>query len=170
MALPSVLKNFNLFVDALSYAGKVDEVTLPKLSRVMEDHRAGGMNASIDIDLGQEKLEMEFTVGGFTLDTYKQYAATTHDAVLLRFAGAYQSDDTGNVQAVEIVARGRYQEIDPGNAKGGEKTQTKIKLTMSYYKLTVDNVEAVEIDVPNFIEKIDGVDMLAEQRKAIGLG
>lgn len=169
MALPSVLKNFNLFVDAVSYAGVADEVTHPKLSRLMEDHRAGGMNGPVSIDLGQEKLEMEYTLSGFVVETYKQYAQSTHDAVLLRFAGAYQSDETGNVQAVEIVVRGRPQEIDPGNAKGGEKSQTKIKLVCSYYKLTVDNIEVVEIDLVNFIEKINGVDVLATQRRAIGL-
>ncbi len=169
MALPSTLKNYNLFVDALSYAGVADEVTLPKLSRMMEDHRSGGMNGPIGIDLGQEKIEIEYTLSGFVKETYTQYAQSTHDAVLLRFAGAYQSDDTGNVQALEIVVRGRPQEIDPGNAKGGEKTQSKTKIACSYYKLTVDNEVLIEIDLVNFVEIINGVDVLAKQRAAIGL-
>lgn len=30
--LPKILKNFNVFVDGRGYAGKIDEVTLPKLT------------------------------------------------------------------------------------------------------------------------------------------
>ena len=35
-----------------------------------------------------------------------------HDGVMLRFAGAYQRDDTGQVDAVEVVVRGRHEEIE----------------------------------------------------------
>ncbi|WP_435605886.1 phage major tail tube protein [Pseudomonas knackmussii] len=89
--------------------------------------------------------------------------------ILLRFAGAYQRDDTGEVTAVEIVARGRYETIDPGDAKPGENTEHKFTMACTYYKLTVDGQEVIEIDLLNFIEKVDGQDILAAQRKAIGL-
>lgn len=167
--LPAVLKNFNLFVDGVSYAGSADEVTLPKLTRKMEEFRAGGMNAPISTDMGQEKLELEYTLGGLVLNTFKQYANVKHDGVLVRFAGAYQSDDTGNVMAVEVVARGRHAEIDMGNAKAGDKAQTKIKMNLSYYKLTVNNAVLVEIDPVNFVEIINGRDLLLAQRIALGL-
>ena len=38
--LPHVLKNMNLFVDGRGYAGRVDEIKLPKLT---------GLNGCIDI-------------------------------------------------------------------------------------------------------------------------
>lgn len=169
MALPNSLKNFNLFNDGNSYMGVVDEVKLPKLSRKMEDFQGGGMVAPVEIDLGNEKLELEFTGGGFIEDVIKQYGATKASAVLLRFAGAYQRDDTGDVKAVEIVVRGRHKEIDPGDAKVADKGKFSVKSALSYYKLTVDGVTIIEIDVLNFIFNVNGVDMLAAQRKAIGL-
>ncbi|KLB47455.1 phage major tail tube protein, partial [Xanthomonas euvesicatoria] len=49
-----------------------------------------------------------------------QYGATTHNAVQLRFAGAYQRDDATEVDAVEVVVRGRHSEIDPGTGKSGD--------------------------------------------------
>lgn len=167
--LPSVLKNFNLFNDARSYMGLVEEVKLPKLSRKMEGFRGGGMNGEVDIDLGQEKLELSMTCAGFMEQVFKQYGTTKADGVLLRFAGAYQSDDTGKVQAVEIVARGRHKEIDLDNAKAGDKGKLSVQSTLTYYKLTVDNVVLIEIDLLNMIEIVDGVDLLAAQRKAIGV-
>lgn len=169
MALPRVLKNFNLFNDAASYMGVAEEVKLPKLSRKTADFRGGGMNGPVDIDLGQEKLELEFTCAGVVLGIYQQYIKNKVDGVMVRFAGAYQEDVTGAVQAVEVVVRGRHKEIDSGDAKAGEKGKTSVKMSLSYYKLTIDGVEVIEIDLMNMIERVAGVDVLADQRKAIGL-
>lgn len=105
MALPRILKHFNVFADGNSHAGEVEEITLPKLTRKLEEYRAGGMNGPIDVDLGNEKLELETTYGGLMRDILKQYGTTTVDGALVRFAGAYQSEDTGAVDAVEITVR-----------------------------------------------------------------
>lgn len=168
MALPRKLKNFNVFNDGASYLGQVAEVTLPKLSRAMEDFRAGGMSGPIKIDNGNEAIDLEWTAGGIMRDTLRQYGITTHNGVQLRFAGAYQRDDTGAVDAVEVVVRGRHQEIDFGNAKAGDDTEFKVKTACSYYKLTINGVTEIEIDFVNMIETVGGVDRLAQQRQAIG--
>jgi P2 family phage contractile tail tube protein len=39
----------------------------------------------------------------------------------------------------------------------------------AYYQLTIDGKEIIEIDIINMVLKVDGVDRLAEHRKAIGL-
>ena len=87
----------------------------------------------------------------------------------LRFAGAYQRDDTGAVDAVEVVVRGRHEEIDMGDAKPGDDTEFTVKTAVSYYKLSINGVVEIEIDLVNMIEVAGGVDRLAEQRRAIGL-
>lgn len=169
MALPNTLKNFNAFNDGKSFMGLIEEIKLPKLGRKMEDYRGGGMDGPVDIDVGQEKLEIEQILGGFSLDAYKAFGITKVSGVMIRFAGAYQRDDTAEVQAVEVVVRGRHKEIDPGDAKGGDKGKTTIKSSLTYYKLTVDGKEVIEIDLLGFVFKVDGKDMLEAQRKAIGL-
>lgn len=167
--LPSTLKNYNLFNDGASYMGLVEEIKLPKLKRKMEDFRAGGMDGPVGIDLGQEALEMETTCGGIMEDVLKQFGCVGVAGKMLRYAGAYQQDDTCAVKGVEIVVRGRHEEIDTGDAKGGDKTKFVFKSKLSYYKLSIDGKEVVEIDLLNFIFKVDGKDQLEDQRKAIGL-
>jgi P2 family phage contractile tail tube protein len=169
MALPRTLKHFNVFADGVSHAGEVEEIDLPKLTRKVEEYRAGGMNGPVEIDLGGDKLEIETTYGGLMREILKQFGTTTVDGAMLRFAGAYQREDTGAVDAVEIVVRGRHTEIDFGKAKAGSKDPFKVKSALSYYKLTVNGEEWIEIDHVNFIERVFGVDRLAEQRRAIGL-
>lgn len=167
---PAKLKNFNTWVDGVCYATAAQELSLPKIATKMEDYRGGGMNGPVDIDMGTEKLELETTYGGFMAPIFAKFGAAKLDATLLRFAGAYQRDDTGEVDAVEVVVRGRHQEIDSGKAQAGDKTEFKVKTSCSYYKLTVNGKDLVEIDHLNFIYRVGGTDRLAEHRKAIGIG
>lgn len=169
MGMPRKLKNMNLFNDGVSYMGLVGEVNLPKLSRKMEEWRGAGMNLPVEADLGMELLTMEWVCGGFMREVMAQYGTTRVDGVLLRFAGAYQRDDTAAVDAVEVVARGRHKEIDMGGGKVGSDTEFKVTSSLSYYKLSVNGSTVIEIDSMNFIETVGDVDRLAEQRKAIGL-
>lgn len=169
MGMPSVLKNFNFFADGISFIGEAQEIVLPKLERKTDEYRGGGMNAEVDIDMGMKKLVLEHSYGGLVANHIKSFGISTLDGVAMRFSGSYQRDDTGGYDAVEIVARGRHTEIDPGKAKSGDKTDFKVKSSLSYYKLTINGEVIVEIDIMNFVEVIDGVDRLAEQRTALGI-
>lgn len=171
MALPRKLKNLNLFNDANSYVGVVKSVTLPPLGRKMESYRGGGMNGPVKADQGfsDDGIQFEWKTGGLDLVALRQFGAVNAAGVALRFAGAFQQDDTGDVSAVEVVMRGRHETIEMGDNQPGEDTEHSITTTCSYYKLIVDNEEIIEIDLLNFIEKVNGVDMLEKQRAAIGL-
>lgn len=168
MKLPSKLKNFDLFQDGESWLGQVPSVTLPKLTRKMEDYVAGGMAGAVEIDLGQEKIELAFTAGGLIKSALKRYGATTADAVKLRFAGAYQSESNGAYNAVEVAVRGRYKEFDPGEAKVQSDTEHKFSVACAYYRLSIDGVPVIEIDMLANKLIVDGVDITAAQRAAMG--
>lgn len=169
MSLPSKLKGFNLFNNGESYAGKVPELTLPKLTRKMEDYQAGGMGGPIKVDQGQEAIQLEWTAGGFVKTALQQYGALKHDAVMLRFAGGYRAEDSTTVDSIEVVVRGRHQEIDFGTAKLKDDTAHKFVTVASYYKLSVNGSTIIEIDFANMIEIVNGVDLLQDLRTAIGL-
>lgn len=171
MALPKKLKMMNLFNEGNSYQGQTGEVTIPKIARKFEDWRGGGMNGNIKWDAGLADDISDFTwkLGGIDPLVIGQFGAATVDAIGLRFAGSYQRDDTGETSSLEISLRGRHEEIDFGNQKAGDDTEKTIKTIWSYYKLTIDNVVVVEIDIPNMIEKVNGVDLLEKHRANIGL-
>ena len=169
MGLPAKLKNFAVFVDGENYMGVVPEVTLPTLTRKMDEYRGGGMNMPVDQDFGMEKMEAEIKAAGWFPDLLKTWGTPTHDGVMLRFAGALQADDTGKVQACEVVLRGRFGEFDPGGAKAGDATEHTYKMSASYYKLTIDSSVVLEIDAVNMIEVVDGTDRMDQVRAALGV-
>ncbi|AJC15151.1 phage major tail tube protein [Pandoraea sputorum] len=170
MALPKILKNFNVFHNGENWMGKCAEFTIPKLARKMEAIRTGGMNGEVEVDLGMEKMESTQTYPGPMRQVYEQWGISKIDGVMLRFAGYIEDDDSeGSGDSIEVVLRGRYKEIDPGSSKAGDKSDFKPTMSVTYFKYSVNGTTVVEIDLVNFIEVVNGVDRLAEQRKAIGL-
>ncbi|UXY16721.1 phage major tail tube protein [Chitiniphilus purpureus] len=171
MALPRKLKNLMMFVDGVGYAGQVTSVTLPKLTRKTEAYSAGGMAGAVGIDHGldDDALIVEWERAGWSREEIRSLGTPRIDGVLIRFTGSLQRDDTGEVDAVEIVMRGRHEEIDRGEAKRGEDTVTKIKTRCAYYKEIFNGTADVEIDPVNMLEIIGGVDRQAEHRRALGL-
>ncbi|MGE4431889.1 MAG: phage major tail tube protein [Sphingobium sp.] len=168
MGMPSKLKNMVLYNDGVSYLGQVSEVTIPTLARKFEGYR-GNFDAEVQVDLGGETIEFEWKPGGQIDQVFTQFGAMTHDAILLRWVGAYQDDSTGQYKTVEITVRGRHQEIAPGTGKTGEDTEQTVKTICSYYKLTVDGRVLIEKDEVNLIFIVGGFDILAAQRAALGL-
>lgn len=168
MGLPRKLKNFNFSVDGTSYLGEATEVTQPKLAMKLEEYRAGGMIGAVDVNMGLEKPEIEFKIGGHEEDLIKLFGGTISGNVF-RFNGAYQNDDDDSVDAVELVCRGRIVEIDEGSSKSGDDTEHSYKASLTYYKKTVNGVDIIEIDTLNQVYVVDGKDRLEEIRRAMGL-
>jgi P2 family phage contractile tail tube protein len=169
MGFPAKLKNFNVFTDGVNQIGVATEVTPPKWAIKMEEWRGGGMLGPVMIDVGLDKLEIDFTLGGLSDAAFRAFGTAAYDGSVLRFAGAYQDDSSGAVRAAEISCAGRYQEIDMGNAKAGGDTEHKYKLACSYVRLDVDGVTWIEVDLVAGIFIVFGTDRYAEIRAALGV-
>lgn len=165
--IPKILKNFSAFVDGRGYAGKVDEVTLPKLAIQTEEHRAGGMDVPIEIDMGMEKLECELTFAEYDAELFKLFGLTDGNAISITLRGAMQANS--ETEPVVIHLRGSFRELDAGSWKAGDKATLKYMIAVRYYKLLINEEEVIEIDAENMIRMINGVDQLASIRDAIGV-
>jgi len=165
--IPKILKNFNAFVDGRGYAGRVDEITLPKLTVKTEEHRAGGMDAPVEIDMGMEKLECELTFAEYDIELFRLFGMTDGNAVALTLRGAIQAD--GEAESIVVNLRGSFREVDAGSWKAGDKATLKCMVAARYYKLTIDGSQVIEIDAENMIRIINGVDQMATIRGAIGI-
>ena len=165
--LPKILKNFNAFVDGRGYAGRIDEISLPKLSIKTEEHRAGGMDIPVAIDMGMEKLEAELTFSEYDPVLFRLFALVVVNAVSLSLRGGLQG--SGDAEAVVVNLRGQLKELDPGNWKPADKATLKCTVSIRYYKLTIDRRELIEIDAENMVRKINGVDQMSSLRTALGI-
>ena len=166
--IPQTLSNLNLFVDGVSFQGDVPSLTLPKLTLKMEEHRGGGMDAPVELDMGMEKQEANFTTTGVRRESLKFFGLADGTAFNGTFRGAYKGLK-GKVTPVIVTLRGTLKEVDMGDWKPGDKAEIKHSIGLTYYKLEVDGRTVYEIDPIGMRRVINGVDQLAAQRSALGL-
>ena len=163
--LPKILKNFNVYVDGRGYAGRVDEITLPKLTIKTEEYQGAGMSAPVEIDMGLEKLEMDMTFSEYDPELFKLFGLTNGSEVAFTIRGALQG--SGETSPVVINVRGFFKELDFDSWTPAEKATLKCSVACTYYKLTINGVELIEIDPINMIRNVNGSDQLIKIREAL---
>lgn len=169
MGLPRTLKNLMLFNEGQSYVCDVKTITLPTLTRKMEEYRGGGMSAPVKLDMGMEAMELKSVFAGPERDMLRQWGMTKVNGIYMRFAGFYQQDDTAETDTIEVIVRGRHSEIEMGDQEVGTPADFTVTSALAYYKLVWNGRTEIEIDPLNMVEIVDGIDRLAEQRSALGL-
>lgn len=168
MAARDVLKNFSLFVDGRGYAGQVTEYNPPELAIATEDHRAGGMDAPVALDMGMEGLESSFVLAQYSADVLALFGLVKGSAAQLTARGALESYD-GAVKPALHQMRGRIVRVARGTWTPGSPAPLTFTLRLDYYREEIDRVTIHEIDVVNMIRIVNGTDQLAAQRAALGI-
>lgn len=167
--LKDTLRNMNLYVNGKGYAGVIDELTLPKLTVKTEEYRGGGMDIPIEVDMGMEKMEIDFTLSKFDRNVLTSFGLKAGINIPLTVRGSILSEEHGTEQPIVIHLKGIVREMDFGTWKAGDQATVKTLIALRYYRLTLNHNNLIEIDIANMVRKIDGIDQLAESRKNIGL-
>lgn len=167
MKLPRQLKDMNMFGASTTFRGQCTAFTRPKLALKTETHRGAGMLGEVKLNMGLEALEVTHKYGGDIPELNREFGANDADASQLRFVGAYQNDENASLDTVEIVIRGRHEEIDAGDDEIGSKSGTTYKTACVYYKQTRNGVVEFEIDMLAGVFIVGGVDRWAQIRQAV---
>lgn len=168
MKLPRILKNFNLLVDGTSQAGLCDQVQLPGIVIKTEEHRGGGMDSPVKMDMGMEALDMEWTMAEYNPDVIRLVGLTSQDNLQLTFRAALDNEQ-GQTATLVVQARGKITEMNPDATTAGGKNTVSFKANLTYYRISVGGVTCIEIDIPNCKRLIGGRDQLAQMRAALAL-
>ena len=163
------LRDFTLSIPGRGVVGECPRVTPPVLEVIREDVHVAGRDAPIRLPVGIEPLVMSFEVTGVNQDLLGLWGLQSGDGstVILRGAAA---DESGALTSVEIEVTGEVDKHDAGTWERRKVGTTMIEMReVTYYKRTDGDDVRIEIDIPNGIRIVDGVDQLAEQRAIIGL-
>jgi len=165
--MPQYLRNANVWVDGRGFAGQFDTLTLPKLTISTEEYRGGGMDAPVELDLGMEKLEASLSVNQYDPETFALLGLIPGNIVNITARAALDQD--GTITPAVVTLNGAWKEIDMGEWKPGEKAANTFSVACRYFALSIAGTPTIEIDVPNMVRRIQGVDQLASVRAATGL-
>lgn len=163
--LPRQVKHFNVYVDGESYAGRADTITLPALTFLMEDHRAGGMDGPKKLELGMEALTATIVFSDFDP---RLISFIGSDNIPLVARGSVQSQGR-EPEPVVVNMRGMFGSTEIGAWTPGQKSLITVTGELDYFRYRQNDIEYCEIDIINMVRRINGIDQLQLHRAAIGL-
>ena len=159
----------NAFIDGRSYAGVCEEFHPAPLRVMTDEYQAAGMDTPVLLDMGMEALMARLVINGYDGNILNQFGLQDADAANMEVRGALEDYD-GSVIPVIFTMRGNVITMPFGRIRGrGEVPKMIIEMALSYYKIAIDGIDHVTIDVLNMIREIGGVDRLATLRAAIGV-
>jgi P2 family phage contractile tail tube protein len=164
MALPRVIRNFNAFVDGISYFGIALEAKLPQLKVMTEAHRGAGMDGPVGIDMGIEGMTSEITLGEWKPELLAKTG--TQQRFVLRPAAA---GDAGDVDTIIATIGGLITAAEQGDLKPGTNATLKLMMDVRTYRLEINGTVIHDVDLVNGRRVIGGVDQLADIRRAMGV-
>ncbi|MDR5887569.1 phage major tail tube protein [Vreelandella janggokensis] len=168
MAARNIIKQMTVSVDGRGYAGQVMQYTPPVLNIATEEHRAGGMDAPITLDMGMEALETSFVLRAYDAAVLRQFGVSEGNAVPLVGRGAMQSYD-GTWRPTVHNMRGKITSLDRGTWEPGQAASMTITMRLDYYREEHDGQLVHEIDIENMVRIVNGNDFLSGLRTALGV-
>lgn len=164
-----IVRDYTLFIDGVLYSGSCEEVNEPKLSKKMEEYQGGGMDLPMEIQLGHEKLEMDFALNAEHPLLYQTYGLAENVKKIFKVYTHTVAED-GSESGSKMEVLGVIRDLEPDAKKPGSKYTTKFSLgSISYYKKEISDVTVLEIDVMNKVFASGGVDRNINARRFLGL-
>ena len=170
-------KNFSrllqavLYIDNNSTYGKTEEVQNPEIVAKMVDHKVLGMNGTLELSAGLDKMEGSFKLNGpeeeiaaMAADVYTQ-----HEFIFRGNQEVYRGQTKIADRPYVVIWRGTFKKSKLGDQKQHENMELNYNINVVYVKLTVNGVPKVEIDIINNIHKVNGKDLLATVRQNLGM-
>jgi hypothetical protein len=162
--LPRVLRNFNTFVNGFGYAGIISEAELPEVALKTEEHRGGGSDTPVELDMGTELMTAKITAAEY--NTTLMSLVGTVARVQLR--GALVRDSEAAVP-MTVEMHGLFKKSALGNWKAGDLSTNELEVSLRYIKITIADAVITEIDAENTVRIMGGVDQLSSIRAAMGM-
>ena len=170
--IPEAINDMRVYLDGADDMIGCKEMKLPELSGLTADIEGIGIAGKISapIEGHFDSMEAELTWQLPTRTSTRLVAGTTTS---LDAYADLQSYDGGQSEyaheCYHVVLRGRVKSHDPGTLKAGEAMESKTTIEVHYIKISIGSKELCELDKYGYKAVVNGVDLLAEVRKNIGM-
>lgn len=170
MKVDNGIVNFAVFEDATEYYGMA-EVTLPEITQLTEEIKGAGIAGSFNAAFAGHIEAMSLTLNfrSVTADAIKLSEPRPHK-LDLRVAQQLTNNTTGKYiqQAVKHVVVATPTKFSPGKLAPASSAEASGEYAVTYFATYINGIKKLEIDILNFIYFVNGVDYLADVRKALG--
>lgn len=172
MNIPEQLINFKQYIGGSPTPAAVVDVQLPDIEAISETIRGAGIAGELESITPGHYGAMSLTVNYRTM-IKEGMNASPYKKQELEFYGAIkvtdQTSGDAKVEKVRVAARTSPKKVSPGKLDVGKGTDSSTEYAVTYLKIEIGDKVVREIDQLNFIDVVDGIDMLADVRAALGM-
>lgn len=165
-----LVNNFAVYEDGIDYIG-IAEVEFPELSMLVEEIKGAGLSGNIEaVVIGHfEAMTAKFSFRTVTAAAVKMNEPRIHSLDCRVSQQGYNSNSVKHQQeAIKHILQTMPKKLTVGKAAVASTADASGEHAVYYYAMYRNGKKETEIDPVNFICMINGVDYLAEVRKALG--
>jgi P2 family phage contractile tail tube protein len=164
----NIFQDFTVWINDIGKIGEAPNFQPPEINIQTEEFRGGGMDGTIEIPMGIEKIEFDFELHTWDEQVWNNlgYGVSSLD-VPITFRG-YLLTAGGAEKGVVIETHSLIKSIKPGKVEPGKKASMTVNLCANYFRHEINGVTVTEIDVFNKINIIGGTDKTANARRILG--
>lgn len=164
------ITNANIYINGNNLLGRAEEIKLPDISMIMQEHKALGMVGKIELPAGFDKLEGEIKWNSFYREVMR-HAANPYKSLALQCRSSIDRyNSTGRIDEIPLVTHltVMFKKNPLGTFKQHENPDFSSAFSCTYIKQVVDGETLLELDYLANIFKVNGVDQLSTYRNNIG--
>ncbi|ARQ95330.1 major tail tube protein [Bradyrhizobium phage BDU-MI-1] len=164
----NIFQDFTVWIADNGKIGEAPNFQPPEINIQTEEFRGGGMDGTVEIPMGIEKIEFDFELHTWDQEVWENlgYGVGSLD-VPITFRG-YLLTAGGAEKGVIIETNSLIKSIKPSKVEPGKKASMTVNLVANYYRHAINGVTVTEIDVFNKVTIIGGADKSANARRILG--
>ena len=170
MKVDNGVTNFAVYEDATEFYGMA-EVTLPEIASITEEVKGAGISGAFNgAFVGHiEAMTLTLNFRSVSADAIKLAEPRNHQ-IDLRASQQTWDNEAGRFKqtSVKHILMVTPTKLAPGKLAPASPAEASGEYAVTYFATYIGGVKVLEIDILNFIFFVNGVDYLADVRKALG--
>lgn len=148
----------------------IQNVQLPSLQEMMQDHMPGGGLVQIEIGMGINKLEPTFKLVGFDPDLLVQFGVGSQQRRKYTARGVVRDKRSGQEISLKAIMEGRLGRIAPDEFSRGDLLGNEYSINeVMHYEVYYNDAEKLYWDFFTNEWRIDGQAQNAASNAILGL-
>lgn len=170
--IPERLNDFRVYLDGSTDLQGVADIELPSFEALTETVSGAGFLGELETPTIGHFGSMKLTLNWRTV-TKDFFKLLRQRSQRLDCRGAFQEYDAASgshrIRRVRVVVQGLPTTVSPGSFEKNATSDGSTEIEVVYIKIDIDGEAAVELDKLNYKFVVDGVDYMADVRRALGI-
>lgn len=164
-----ILTDFTVWINNVGKIGESPGFQPPNIKLQVEEFRGGGMDVTVEIPFGIEKIEFEFDLHTWDADVFQSmgYGPGELDCPI-NFQGYLKSPYKADGKVL-IKTKSLIKEIKPSKVQTGKKTELTVNCVAHQYEHYINDKEIEFVSAFDKVYRIGGTDKNTAARAALGM-